>query len=209
MLGSQDRSSKSQPVRCGGNAFASKLMKTNIERRSQGADVPCVQRSECYRRRKVPQSSKDKKRSARPPSLVRFLTKRVMSVPIIPSDSADMDLELLDVNNSRNLMAKAGSMFAICALAVLLRCHVRVAILKSFGADDWTMLLAFVSYVELLFQTVLANLRTGFRFCCVYMLCLGSSKWSWQRSGSHTIKQSCVPGVIEDDVQRSGSEGYV
>jgi hypothetical protein len=68
-----------------------------------------------------------------------------MSAPTMPSSSVDISPELLAFNNAHNLMAKAGSMFAICALTVILRCYVRVIILNSFGADEWTMLLAFVS----------------------------------------------------------------
>jgi hypothetical protein len=67
-----------------------------------------------------------------------------MSAPTTPSSSADLSPDLIAFSNAHNLMAKAGSMFAICALTVMLRCYVRVIILKSFGADDWTMLLAFV-----------------------------------------------------------------
>jgi hypothetical protein len=69
-----------------------------------------------------------------------------MSAPAVPPSSslASLSPELIALNNAPALMAQAGSVFAICFVTVVLRFYVRAMILRSFGADDWTMLLAFV-----------------------------------------------------------------
>jgi hypothetical protein len=53
--------------------------------------------------------------------------------------------ELISYSNARNLIAEASALFAVATLTVLFRCYVRIVIIKSFGYDDWTMLLAMVS----------------------------------------------------------------
>lgn len=42
------------------------------------------------------------------------------------------------------LRAVAASLYALTLLALLLRCYVRLAIVKAFGPDDWMMLVAMV-----------------------------------------------------------------
>jgi hypothetical protein len=69
---------------------------------------------------------------------------KVMSAPDTPSISPSLTPDLIHYSNAHSLMAQAGSVFAVCTLTVLLRCYVRMRILKSFGSDDWTILLAYV-----------------------------------------------------------------
>lgn len=57
--------------------------------------------------------------------------------PITPEDLA--------FNNAPQILAITGTFFAIAALVVLLRCYVRVAMLKVFGIDDYIMVVAMVS----------------------------------------------------------------
>lgn len=52
--------------------------------------------------------------------------------------------ELIAYSNAGHLVAQAATLCAIALSTVLLRCYARVAVLKSFGYDDWTMLLAMV-----------------------------------------------------------------
>ncbi|KAF2036233.1 hypothetical protein EK21DRAFT_106337 [Setomelanomma holmii] len=66
-----------------------------------------------------------------------------MSAPAVVPGSTELPPELIAYTNSRSLMAQAGSNFALFALTVVLRCYARSALLKAFGPDDWTMLLAF------------------------------------------------------------------
>jgi hypothetical protein len=70
----------------------------------------------------------------------------IMSAPDIASSSSlpTLNPELIIFTNAYALMAQAGSMFAVCFLTVVLRCYVRAVILRCFGADDWTILLALV-----------------------------------------------------------------
>jgi hypothetical protein len=51
----------------------------------------------------------------------------------------------LAYTNAPQLLAITGSFFSLAALAVVLRCYVRLRLLKIFGADDYVMLLAMVS----------------------------------------------------------------
>ncbi|KAH7090612.1 hypothetical protein FB567DRAFT_546788 [Paraphoma chrysanthemicola] len=66
-----------------------------------------------------------------------------MSGPAPLSASTNLTSELIAFTSAHSLMAQAGSVFALCALTVILRCYARIVILKAFGSDDWTILLAF------------------------------------------------------------------
>lgn len=45
--------------------------------------------------------------------------------------------------NASLLLTQTGALFGVTAFIVVLRCYVRVVMLRCFGKDDWTMLLAF------------------------------------------------------------------
>ena len=52
--------------------------------------------------------------------------------------------ELIAYSNADRLVAQAATLCAVALATVLLRCYARVVVVKSFGYDDWTMLLAMV-----------------------------------------------------------------
>ena len=56
-----------------------------------------------------------------------------------------MTPEYLAFNNAPHILAISGSFFAAATLVVLLRCYVRIAMLKVFGIDDYVMAFAAVS----------------------------------------------------------------
>lgn len=53
--------------------------------------------------------------------------------------------EELAFNVAPRILTITGTFFAIAAMVVLLRCYVRIKMLKVFGGDDYVMLLAMVS----------------------------------------------------------------
>ncbi|CAO2649724.1 Nn.00g010160.m01.CDS01 [Neocucurbitaria sp. VM-36] len=56
--------------------------------------------------------------------------------PLTPEDMA--------FNNAPQILSITGTFFAAAAFVVMLRCYVRIAMLKVFGTDDYVMLLAMV-----------------------------------------------------------------
>jgi hypothetical protein len=62
-----------------------------------------------------------------------------------PKDIADLPPEVLSYTNAPTLIAQTGTMFGIALVVVFARCYSRIFIVKSFGYDDWTMVLAMVS----------------------------------------------------------------
>jgi hypothetical protein len=75
-----------------------------------------------------------------------------MSAPVGPPDVSHLTPQYIAFTNAPALLAKAGSIFGIAASIVLLRIYVRVRIVKSFGHDDWAIILAIVrkSFLPLL-----------------------------------------------------------
>jgi hypothetical protein len=57
----------------------------------------------------------------------------------------------MDLNENRGweLNVVTGIFLGLSWFSVLTRCYVRTVITKSFEIDDWCMLVAIVSYVEL------------------------------------------------------------
>lgn len=53
--------------------------------------------------------------------------------------------EDMNYNNAPQILAITGSFFTAAALVVILRCYVRIKMLKVFGVDDYVMLVAMVS----------------------------------------------------------------
>jgi len=50
----------------------------------------------------------------------------------------------ISYSNASNLMIQAGTIFGIALAVTLLRCYVRLVMLKAFGKDDWTILVSMV-----------------------------------------------------------------
>lgn len=102
-----------------------------------------------------------------------------MSAPVDPSSAADLTPEYIAFTNAPVLLAQAGSVFAIAAVVVVLRVYVRVSMLRSFGKDDWTMVLAMVSSSKTITgipHLTLQLLATGTFVCYVLEVPLGLGK---------------------------------
>jgi hypothetical protein len=69
------------------------------------------------------------------------LVSRQFGGPPMPQRS----LEYLAENIAPRLLAVEGTLFAVAMTAVFMRFYVRIFILKTFGWDDWMMLIAAVS----------------------------------------------------------------
>ncbi|KAJ4344120.1 hypothetical protein N0V95_006324 [Ascochyta clinopodiicola] len=70
-------------------------------------------------------------------------------------DGSLLTPEYIAYTNAPRLLTQFGALFGIASLVVALRCYVRAVMIKSFGKDDWIMLLAyafsaatFATYVE-------------------------------------------------------------
>jgi len=56
--------------------------------------------------------------------------------------------EYLAYNNKAQILSITGVFYSLALFVVLVRCYVRVAMLKVFGIDDWIMVFAMVSRFE-------------------------------------------------------------
>lgn len=68
-----------------------------------------------------------------------------MSAPVSTPSAPDLTPEYVAFTNAPSLLAQAGSVFGIATAVVVLRIYVRLCMIRSFGKDDWTMVLAMVS----------------------------------------------------------------
>lgn len=57
---------------------------------------------------------------------------------------SQLSREQLALDNSPEILGITGAFFAAAAIAVLLRCYVRIHMLRIFGIDDWVMVAAMV-----------------------------------------------------------------
>lgn len=71
-------------------------------------------------------------------SILEILLPRQADLPPPPTP------EILAYNNAPQIVSITAAFFALAAIVVLLRCYVRIAMLKTFGADDYVMVLAMV-----------------------------------------------------------------
>lgn len=69
----------------------------------------------------------------------------IMSAPA-PKNITDLSPDIVAYRNGPVLLVQTTPAFAVAALVVLLRCYARARILKSFGTDDWVMIVTLVSY---------------------------------------------------------------
>ena len=70
-----------------------------------------------------------------------------------------MTPEYIAYTNAPQIMAITGSFFAIALVVVLLRCYVRISMLKVFGIDDWIMVFSMVRLPGSLTLALHANSR--------------------------------------------------
>lgn len=75
-------------------------------------------------------------------------------------DLSNYSQDFIEFTNAPTLLSQSGALFGAAALVVLLRFYVRVTILRSFGTDDWIMLLAFV-FATALFTVYATETRVG------------------------------------------------
>ncbi|KAF2822485.1 hypothetical protein CC86DRAFT_396723 [Ophiobolus disseminans] len=68
--------------------------------------------------------------------------------------------EFIAYTNAPTILSQAGALFGAAAVVVLLRFYVRISILRSFGKDDWFMLLAF-AFAIALFITYVEETKVG------------------------------------------------
>jgi hypothetical protein len=69
----------------------------------------------------------------------------IVFTPMEPASAVELTPEYVAFTNAPHLLAMAGSAFSIAAAVVLLRIYVRILVVKSFGRDDWAMVVALVS----------------------------------------------------------------
>ncbi|KAJ8118158.1 hypothetical protein OPT61_g815 [Boeremia exigua] len=60
----------------------------------------------------------------------------------VPNESL-LTPEYIAFSNAPVLLTQFGSLFAVTSVVVVLRCYVRAFMIKSFGKDDWLMMLAY------------------------------------------------------------------
>jgi hypothetical protein len=69
---------------------------------------------------------------------------RIMAnVDPIDTDLSHLDSAYIAYTNAPTLLTQTGTLFGATTLVIVLRCYVRIVMLRSFGKDDWTILLAF------------------------------------------------------------------
>lgn len=78
-------------------------------------------------------------------SLEESSTHLPVEFSMIPeSPRSELTPEFIAYTNGPNLLAQVAPIYAIAAAIVIIRCHVRAFILKSFRGDDWTMVMCLV-----------------------------------------------------------------
>ncbi|KAL6168661.1 hypothetical protein ACJQWK_05039 [Exserohilum turcicum] len=74
----------------------------------------------------------------------------------------DLDAEYIAYTNAPTLLMQIGTLFGATALVISLRCYVRIAMIRSFGKDDWTILLAFAfALASFIIYVMLARIGLG------------------------------------------------
>lgn len=77
----------------------------------------------------------------------------------VPDDSL-LTPEYIAFTNAPVLLTQFGSLFAVASVVVIVRCYVRAVMIKSFGKDDWLMLLAYAFSAATL-GTYVAQTKVG------------------------------------------------
>jgi len=62
-----------------------------------------------------------------------------------PKQLSELDPDVVAFSNAPALLAQTIPFFSLAALVVIGRCYVRIVMLRAFGRDDWTIVLAMVS----------------------------------------------------------------
>jgi hypothetical protein len=85
--------------------------------------------------------------------------------------------EQLAFDNSHQILSITGTFFTAALIVVLLRCYVRLAMLKVFGIDDYVMVVAMVCYSRKLIRFLSTD-------CDSF----------WRRQRSHVSNWSAIMG---------------
>jgi hypothetical protein len=112
-----------------------------------------------------------------------FLLVLVIMNKLPPVSDAD-----IAYSNASSLIIQAGTIFGIAFATVLLRCYVRVVMLKAFGKDDFTIIVStvrgtlriFCSWHSLMMHNEALSNNS------LWLLCSGSTPGSWEASRRHT-----------------------
>lgn len=83
-----------------------------------------------------------------------------MSALAATPDHALLTPEYIAYTNAPVLLTQFGSLFAAASVIVLARCYVRWFMIKSFGKDDWLMLLAY-AFAAATFATYVEQTKVG------------------------------------------------
>lgn len=75
-------------------------------------------------------------------------------------DPSILTAEYIAYTNAPELLTQFGALFGVATVIVLLRCYVRAVMIKSFGKDDWLMLLA-LAFSAATFATYVAQTKVG------------------------------------------------
>jgi hypothetical protein len=76
-----------------------------------------------------------------------------------PNDSL-LTPEYIAFTNAPVLLTQFGALFAVASVVVFARCYVRWFMIKSFGKDDWLMLLAY-AFAAATFGTYVEQTKVG------------------------------------------------
>jgi hypothetical protein len=67
-----------------------------------------------------------------------------------PPMTPPLTAEYIAYTNASHILGVVGSFFTLAAIVVLLRCYTRFFVLKTFGRDDWAVVVAMVSALHIL-----------------------------------------------------------
>jgi hypothetical protein len=83
-----------------------------------------------------------------------------MSALAASPDQSILTPEYVAFTNAPVLLMQFGSLFAVASVVVFARCYVRWFMIKSFGKDDWLMLLAY-AFAAATFGTYVEQTKVG------------------------------------------------
>ena len=94
------------------------------------------------------------------PIIDSFLSPDIMSAMTTAPGDLVLTPEYIAFTNAPVLLTQFGSLFAVTSVIVLFRCYVRAVMIKSFGKDDWLMLLAYM-FAAATFGTYVEQAKVG------------------------------------------------
>lgn len=89
-----------------------------------------------------------------------FTSLDTMSALAATPEESILSPEYIAFTNAPVLLTQFGSLFAVASVVVVARCYVRWFMIKSFGKDDWLMLLAY-AFAAATFGTYVEQTKVG------------------------------------------------